>query len=171
MTTTRTVRTSEAGTVPVTFDDSGEGRPVLLLHGGGGPQTVSAFGERLVAAGGVRVIVPTHPGFAGTPRPDELATVGGLAALYDALVAELGLSDVAVVGNSLGGWIAAETAILGSPRVTGSVLIDAVGLEVAGHPVVDFFALPLEKIANYSYRQLQLLRPGPVPDRPHGAAP
>ena len=31
------------GRVAVTADDQGEGRPFLLLHGGGGPQTVAGF--------------------------------------------------------------------------------------------------------------------------------
>ena len=34
-----------AGPVGVTIDDRGEGRPFLLLHGGGGPQTVAGFAE------------------------------------------------------------------------------------------------------------------------------
>jgi pimeloyl-ACP methyl ester carboxylesterase len=139
------------GTIPVTLSDRGEGRPFLLLHGGGGPLTVSGFADRLAAEKPARVITPTHPGFAGTPRPDTLATVRGLAAVYAALLAELDAVDVTVVGNSIGGWIAAELALLDTKRVSGLVLVDAVGIEVPGHPIADFFSLTLRQVAELSY--------------------
>lgn len=81
--------------------------------------------------------VPTHPGYAGTSRPDALATVAGLARLYVALLDTLELDDVTVVGNSIGGWIAAEMALLGSSRVSSLVLVDAVCAQVPNHPVAD----------------------------------
>jgi pimeloyl-ACP methyl ester carboxylesterase len=71
--------------------------------------------------------------------------------LYAGLLDELGLDGVTVVGNSIGGWIAAELALLGSDRVKQVVLVDAVGIEVEGHPVVDFFALDFPTIAKLSY--------------------
>src|SRR4051812_3912336 len=108
------------------FTDQGSGRRFLLLHGGGGPLSVAAFAERL--ATGNRVITPTHPGFGGTERPDALRTVRGLAELYATLLDELQLADVTVIGNSLGGWIAAELALLHSPRVSRLILVDAVGI-------------------------------------------
>src|SRR5436853_7781653 len=77
----------------VIFGDRGTGRPFLILHGGGGPQTVSGFAELLAAERPARVITPTHPGFAGTPRPDSLASVAGLAELYVALLGELDVRD------------------------------------------------------------------------------
>ena len=152
-TTTVKVALPDAGTVEVTITDIGAGHPFLLLHGGGGPLTVSGFGEQFAADEGVhaRVITPTHPGFNGTPRPDALADIPGLARLYAALLDELELSDVTVVGNSIGGWIAAELATIGSPRVSSYVIVDAVGLEVPGHPVADFFSLTPAEVAGRSY--------------------
>ena len=47
----------------------------------------------------------------------------------------------------MGGWIAAEMALLASPRISGVILVDAVGIEVDGHPVADFFALTLDQVA------------------------
>ncbi len=79
------------GRVAVTADDQGEGRPFLLLHGGGGPQTVAGFAELLATRGPARVITPAHPGFGGTPRPDWLDTMAGLAAVYRELLERLGL--------------------------------------------------------------------------------
>ena len=97
------------------------------------------------------MITPTHPGFAGTSRPAALASMRGLAALYAALLDELDLTDVTLVGNSIGGWIAAEIAVLQSPRVSTAVLVDAVGIEVSGHPVADFFSLTLDQVTHLSY--------------------
>jgi len=66
--------------------------------------------------------------------------------LYAELIVELGLDDVTVVGNSIGGWIAAEMALLKSPRISRIILVNAVGIEVPGHPVADFFSLTLDQV-------------------------
>jgi pimeloyl-ACP methyl ester carboxylesterase len=155
---TSTYRVSLDGTGPVdvTVSEYGDGRPFLLLHGGGGPDTVTRFGETLAAAEHVRVLVPIHPGFGGTARPEALHSVRDLAALYVALLDQLGLRDVTVIGNSIGGWIAAEIAILNSPRVSRAILIDAAGLEVPGHPVADFFSLTMDQVFELSFHN-----PGP----------
>jgi pimeloyl-ACP methyl ester carboxylesterase len=151
ITSSYTLNLDGAGPVDVTVSEYGEGRPFLLLHGGGGPDTVARFGETLAAAEHVRVLIPVHPGFGGTPRPEALHSVRGLAAVYVALLDQLGLDDVTVIGNSIGGWIAAEIAILNSPRVSRAILIDAAGLEVPGHPVADFFSLTMDQVFELSF--------------------
>lgn len=157
MTTTHThaLRVPLAGdgeaAVELTVSDRGEGHPVLLLHGGGGPLTVVPWADHLAGSRPARVLTPVHPGFAGTPRPAPLDDVRGLAATYVALLDALDLRDVTVVGNSIGGWIAAEMALLGSARVSGYVLVDAVGIDVPGHPVADFFSLGPAELARRSY--------------------
>ena len=160
--TTHTLTLPGSGRFDVTVDDRGEGRPFLLLHGGGGPQTVAGFAELLAAKEPARVITPTHPGFGGTPRPDGLAGMAGLAALYRELLDRLGLDGVTVIGNSIGGWIAAELALLGSPRVRATVLVDAVGIEVEGHPVTDIFPLSLDELARLSYHDPASFRIDPA---------
>jgi len=139
------------GPVEVTVTDYGSGQPFLLLHGGAGPQSVTGFAEMFAAAHGVRVLVPVHPGFGGTTRPGALASVPGLAALYLSLLDQLDLADVTVIGNSVGGWVTTEIALLRSPRVSGIVLIDAVGIEVPGHPVADFFSLTMDQVFALSF--------------------
>ena len=127
------------------------GQPFLVLHGGAGPQSVTGFAERLATTHHVRVLAPTHPGFGGTARPEALDSVADLAALYQGLLDQLELNDVTVIGNSIGGWITAEIALLASPRVSGIVLIDAVGIEVTGHPVADFFSLTMDQVFTLSF--------------------
>ena len=145
------VQLDGARSAQVAFLDGGTGRALLLLHGGGGPQTVAQFAERLASARPARVITPTHPGFAGTTRPDWLTTVRGLAELYTRLLDELDLSQVIVVGNSIGGWIASEMALIEPSRAAAFVIVDGVGVEVPGHPVADFFALTPRQVAELSY--------------------
>jgi pimeloyl-ACP methyl ester carboxylesterase/mannose-6-phosphate isomerase-like protein (cupin superfamily) len=140
-----------AGPVPITLTSRGSGPVVLLLHGGAGPQSVTGFADRLAAEAGVRVITPVHPGFQGTLRPDGLSSVRDLAVLYSGLLTELDVADVTVIGNSIGGWIAAELGLLASPRLARVILVDAVGVEVPGQPVVDFFGLTLDQVAEHSY--------------------
>ncbi len=150
-TSTSTVKLDGIGPVPVTFTESGDGHPFLLLHGGAGPQSVAGFASLLAGTGSARVITPTHPGFNATPRPDLLDSVAALGRLYSGLIDELDLTGVTVVGNSIGGWIAAETALLANPRISSVVLVDAAGLEIEGHPVPDFFSLTLDQVTDLSY--------------------
>jgi pimeloyl-ACP methyl ester carboxylesterase len=150
---TTTVRTLglDRGKVDVTIADRGKGQPFLLLHGGAGPQSVGAFAELLSDRRQARVITPTHPGFAGTIRPAWLTDITGLAESYSRLLDDLDLTDVIVIGNSIGGWIAAELALRGSDRLSGIVLVDAVGIEVEGHPVADVFPLSMDELSRLSY--------------------
>ena len=139
------------GPVQVTVTERGEGAPVLILHGGGGPLTVRVFADLVAARRRLRVVTPTHPGFAGTHRPEKLNDIGRLAATYVELLAEMDLSHVTVLGNSIGGWIASEVVLLDASRIGALVLVDGVGIEVPGHPVADFFSLTPRQVAELSY--------------------
>jgi pimeloyl-ACP methyl ester carboxylesterase len=141
-----------SGDVPVTVTESGAGnRPVLLLHGGAGPDSVTGFGEALAARFPFRVLSPVYPGFAGTERPGWLDSIGKLAGVCRALLDELGLTDVIVAGSSIGGWVAAELALAAPERVARLVLIDPAGLDSAGHPIADFFSLTPDQLAELSW--------------------
>jgi pimeloyl-ACP methyl ester carboxylesterase len=164
--TTKTINLAGVGPVELTVEERGDGRPFLVLHGGAGPQSVTAFAQLLAEEGHNRVLTPIHPGFGGTPRPDELNSVAKLAILYGDLLDDLLLEDVTVIGNSVGGWIAAEIALLGSPRVIRVVLLDAVGIEVKGHPVADVSGLPVPEIQALSFHDPTPFRvdPATIPD-------
>lgn len=153
--------THELGRASVTLLDRNRTRPFLLLHGGAGPGSVAGFGDLLAARLHTRVLVPTHPGFAGTARPDDLAGIPALAALYADLLERLDVWDVTVIGNSIGGWVAAELALLGSPRVSGAVLVNAVGLDVPEHPIADIRGLAPAELAKLSFREPERFPPDP----------
>nr|WP_207670067.1 alpha/beta fold hydrolase [Glaciibacter flavus] len=137
------------GDVSLTADERGTGRPVVILHGGAGPMSVTGFADLLAEATGTRVIVPTHPGFGGTPRPAELSSIAELAELYAGLLETLDLTDVVVIGNSMGGWITAELALRHPDRLGRIILVDSVGIDVPGHPVAA--SLPPSQLAEYSW--------------------
>ena len=145
---TRTVRLRPDLTI--FLSEAGTGRPVLLLHGGGGPATVQNIAAHL--SGDMRVITPTHPGWDGTERPGWLTSVADLAGAYLDLLHAEELSDVVVIGSSVGGWIAAEMAVRDAGHlITGLVLIDPAGVLVDGQPMIDFFALDARGVAEYSF--------------------
>jgi pimeloyl-ACP methyl ester carboxylesterase len=145
----------------VTVLDRDRTQPFLLLHGGAGPGSVTPFADLLAARRTARVIVPTHPGFAGTPRPGDLTGIPALARLYADLLDRLDVRDVTVVGNSIGGWIAAELALLGSPRVRRAVLVDAVGLDVPEHPITDVSTLTPVQLRALSFHDPDRFPPDP----------
>ncbi|MBO1755046.1 alpha/beta fold hydrolase [Allobranchiibius sp. CTAmp26] len=147
--TTTTLR--DRGDVQVAVDDIDRTRPFLLLHGGGGPMTMTGFAHLLAERTHARVLLPTHPGFAGTARSESLASTRDLALAYVELIEERDLADLTLIGNSFGGWLAAEIALLHSPRVSGVVIVDGVGLQVTGHPPTDVRGLTPDALAALSF--------------------
>lgn len=136
MSNTHTVKVV-AGTTPLSVEARGEGKAFLLLHSGAGPASMAPLTSALAERH--RVIVPTMPGFDDQMRPHWVKTIDDIASLYLALLEQMDASDVTIVGNSVGGWIAAEMALRGSPHVSAVVLIDSVGLDPTddGGAVVD----------------------------------
>lgn len=144
--------TLDQSTLDITVDLHGQqGHPFLLLHGGGGPGTVAPFAGLLAEQRPARVFTPVHPGFDGTVRPEWLTDVTTLAQAYAQLLDVLGLRNVAVVGNSIGGWIAAELAALGSDRISSVTLVNAVGIHVPGHPIAHTFSLTPVELSRLSW--------------------
>jgi pimeloyl-ACP methyl ester carboxylesterase len=159
--TSRTVSLPDGVTLDVTDHrrpgaGAGADRTVLLLHGGAGPQSVAGLAATLSAD--FSVIVPTHPGFDGQPRPSWLDSAADLALAYLDLLAATDLRDVVVIGNSFGGWIAAEMALRGPDRVGALVLLNAVGIE---GEIVDTFALPPAELSALAFHRPES-RPDPA---------
>jgi pimeloyl-ACP methyl ester carboxylesterase len=162
MTTSTCTLPAPSGDVPVTVTEQGEGAPVLLLHGGAGLDSVAGFAALLAARRPVRVLTPVHPGFGGTPRPERLDSTRELAGVYRQLLDRLDLSGVTVIGSSLGGWIAAELALAAPGRIARLVLVDAVGVDSAEHPVADYFSLTLDQVFDLSFAHPDAYRIDPA---------
>ncbi len=68
-TSTSTVKLDGIGPVPVTFTESGDGHPFLLLHGGAGPQSVAGFANLLAGPGRLASSPPPTPVSMPPPAP------------------------------------------------------------------------------------------------------
>ncbi len=103
---------------------------MLFIHGLGGTwknwlETMPAMARRR------RAIALDLPGFGDSDMPREKITVSGYADCVEEVCRQLGLGEVDVVGNSLGGFVAAELALTRPGRVRRLVLVDAAGISSA----------------------------------------
>jgi pimeloyl-ACP methyl ester carboxylesterase len=115
----------------VTHEDTSQ--PLVFVHGLSG--CWANWLEQLPAlAAEHRVITLDLPGFGYSPMPAEQISISGYARLLDRLLGELQIDAAAVIGNSMGGFIAAELAIAFPQRVERLVLISAAGISTTGHP-------------------------------------
>jgi pimeloyl-ACP methyl ester carboxylesterase len=113
----------------------GSGDPVLVLsHDIGNPGWLP-FHQRLAER--FEVIAPSHPGYDQSARPEWLRSVRDIAAVYQWLLADLGLSRVTLVGLGLGGWIAAEMAALAPTSFHRLVLVGAMGIKPKDGEILD----------------------------------
>src|SRR5919202_394886 len=77
-----------------------------------------------------RLVAFDLPGFGFSDMPGEKISIPGYGRLVDALLDELGVGSAVLVGNSMGGFIAAEVAIQFPARVQRLVLVSAAGLTI-----------------------------------------
>src|SRR3954447_26599551 len=109
----------------------GSGPPVLFVHGLGG--SWQNWLENLVetAEAGYRAIAVDLPGFGHSEMPEDKISISGYGRWIDALLTEMGVREpVALVGNSMGGFIGAEVAIKFPQRVEQLVLVSAAGISI-----------------------------------------
>jgi pimeloyl-ACP methyl ester carboxylesterase len=130
--------------------DEGEGAPVLYLHGEWGRAPDRAFLSALGA--GHRVIAPCHPGYGATTGAGELLDLHDLIYYYLDFLDALGLRDLPLVGQGLGGMLAAELAAVQPERFTRLALLAPLGLWDPADPVLDFFAAEPAALAAALYR-------------------
>jgi pimeloyl-ACP methyl ester carboxylesterase len=119
----------------------------------------------------MRAITPTLPGWNGTERPDWLTSIDAVASAFLQYLEDQDLTDVLVIGSSIGGWIGAEMAARDTAaRIGGLVLIDAVGIDVPGQPITDFFALDPRGIAEHSFHDSERFYMDPAAQPPEQLA-
>jgi pimeloyl-ACP methyl ester carboxylesterase len=130
----------------------GAGPPLLMLHGGDGPQGHWPFFQRLTER--FEVIAPTHPGFAGSPLPEHFDDLEDLVYLYLDFMDALDLRDTVLMGFSMGGWAAAEIAVRTTQRLSHLILVDAVGIKPGDREtrdIADIFGMPDAEVARLLY--------------------
>ena len=106
--------------------ESGAGPPVILLHGLGADVRAWRFTIPVLAEN-FHVYALDQIGFGQSEKPEISYRV---STLVDALLGfqdVLGIKKASLVGNSLGGWVAALAATSHADRVDKLVLVDAAG--------------------------------------------
>ncbi len=135
----------------------GSGPPVLVLHGGDGPVDHLPFAEAI--SGSYELLYPTHPGFDGTPIPEHFDNLQDLIFLYLDLIDSLDLQDAILLGFSMGGWLAAELAVMSTGRFSKLVLVDSVGIKPGGpfdRDIADVFASSAAEILKATWHDRSL---------------
>ncbi|TYQ09744.1 UNVERIFIED_ORG: pimeloyl-ACP methyl ester carboxylesterase [Gordonia westfalica J30] len=143
--------------------DYGRGVHLDVRVAGGGDRTALVLpgaertreNDRFIAelANEFEVVVPSHPGFGRSPRPEWCSTVHDLADIYVDWLNRGEHSDVTLVGLQFGGWVALEVA-LRTTRITHLALVDPVGVKFGGpldRDIVDVFAMQRAELEQRLY--------------------
>ena len=151
------VSSHKVGDVKVRMRRGGSGPPLLFPHGANGlPLWLPVF-ELLSKH--FDVMVPEHPGFGTSDNPPWMRNIGDLAMFYLDFLDELSPYPVHLVGQSLGGWAAAEAAVRNCTRLKSLTLLAPAGIRVKGLlPGDNFIWDPEEAIRNLYHDQS-------IPDR------
>jgi pimeloyl-ACP methyl ester carboxylesterase len=116
----------------VNYVEMGEGPPLIFIHGLAGCwqnwlENIPHMARRH------RVVALDLAGFGESELPHEEISIPGYGRFVDAFLGEIGIERAALVGNSMGGFIAAETAISHPSRVEKLVPVSAAGLVRSGN--------------------------------------
>ncbi len=77
-----------------------------------------------------RALALDLPGFGRSEMPRHHISISSFARCVNQFCAQLGLDEVVLVGNSMGGFVSAETAIQYPSRVERLVLVSAAGISI-----------------------------------------
>jgi 3-oxoadipate enol-lactonase len=103
------------------FGDAGD-PPLVLVHGLYGDSASMAPVAEALARQGLRVLAVDALGHGRSPRPAQF-TLADQGAALDALIAHLDYDSAAVLGVSMGSYVAAQAAILEPSRVSRLILV------------------------------------------------
>src|ERR1044071_3538180 len=123
-----TVGKENSTSIDVYYEDHGTGSPVVLIHGW--PLSGASWEKQATAllAAGHRVITYDRRGFGRSSKPSVGYDYDTFAADLDAVLSALNLTDVSLVGFSMGtGEVARYIGKYGPKRVRKAVLIGTLG--------------------------------------------
>ena len=126
-------------------ETSGDGPPLLYLHGAVGQKGWAPFLERLSRQ--FTVYAPYIPGYGEASGLEHLADLTDLTLYHLALLDALGVGRAHIVGHFLGGMIAAEMAAFSPPSVGRVVLASPAGVWRDEEPVADLLALNANELS------------------------
>lgn len=130
---------------PTQILTAGDGEPLVFLHGGGIIEGFECF-EPLAAR--FRLIVPLAPGYGATELDPPVNGRDEAAANVRDVLDAVGIQRTALVGHSLGGWLAAAVAAHFPDRIGVLVLGAPYGMDVPEHRGANMMELsPTERLA------------------------
>lgn len=109
---------------------------LLLVHGIHNISPSAPFLTLLAEHG--EIVATSHPGFGKSPDPGDCDTMYDLVQVYRSVLDALPGEKVTLIGFSFGGWLAAELAVCGHPKLDRLVLVDPFGIKLAGREERDF---------------------------------
>jgi non-heme chloroperoxidase len=124
---TVTVGQENSATIEIHYEDHGSGQPVILIHGY--PLSGASWEkqERVLLAAGYRVITYDRRGFGKSSQPTVGYDYDTFAADLNALLEHLDVTDVVLVGFSMGtGEVTRYLGTYGSARIAKAVLMGAI---------------------------------------------
>lgn len=127
----------------------GSGDPLLLLHGAGGSRGWLRYAQNL--ADRFTVYLPSHPGFGKSERPEWVETIQDLACVYTWFQEQEGLENIRAIGFSMGGWLAAEMAVMCRHAFSKLMLVDAVGVKPQQGEITDIFIISPTQVAELGF--------------------
>ena len=128
------------------------GKPLLLLHSEDNYETTRPFVDELAKK--YRVFMPRMPGFGRSTLPDSIMTIDDMSYLYLDMLDHYKLTDVNVIGFSVGGWLAAEIATKSCARLSKLVLVDPLGVKLGGkydRDIEDIYYLPFDTVKKLKF--------------------
>lgn len=134
----------------------GHGNPVLWLHHSGGETQLQPWHDAI--SKNYDLILPDLPGF-GKSEKGWVESIDDMAYFVLEFSKALGLKKPILLGSSMGGWIAAELAVL-RPKFPGAlILVSAAGLRVKGYIPPDYFLMfEPEKIGRVLFKDQTLAK-------------
>lgn len=109
------------------YQDIGEGKPVVLIHGWPLDNTMWAYQVAALAKAGYRCIAYDRRGFGKSDKPADGYNYDTFSDDLKALIDELGLQDVTLVGFSMGGGeVVRYFSRHGGAGVSKAVLISSI---------------------------------------------
>ncbi|MDT5100282.1 MAG: hypothetical protein QOC76_4019 [Mycobacterium sp.] len=128
---------------------SGTGPDVVVLPGFVGPYWTAGL-DALSA--NFRVHLLRLPGFEGADVEGGIRRVDELASVLKVAMRDAGLLGLPLIGQSFGGWLAAELALIAQPARL--VLVAPLGLRIKGESRNDLFDRPREDVLNLVYADM-----------------
>ncbi len=122
--------------IVVHYLEAGQGPVLVLVHGLGSSSEVWRDSIRYLARG-YRVVALDLPGYGKSDKPRSDYSIEYHAAALNDFIDALGAGKVALVGNSMGGWISAITALNHPEKVSHLILVDSAGLRRDKFPSIN----------------------------------